>query len=335
MTQDNADMQAQFENMMRGYIPTEILCAGHQLGVFARIAKGAATAEAVAEALAADLRGMTTLLNALVAMGLLAKRAKKFSLAPIAAAFLDPASESYKGYMVDHVIALKSRWSHLGECVTTGRPAPREAPASREESEARARTFALAMVASARESAAEVASSIDFTGVRRVLDLGGGPGVFLFEMLRLDPGMQGVIMDSRETLKTTRELIGQYGMSRRVGTIEGDFMVDDLGSEVFDLVFMSNIIHIYSEEDNRALVAKVASALTPGGRAVVQDFFVDATGAAPAHAAFFGVNMIVNTDGGGVYQTKQAAAWMKAAGLTRISTLDLGRSALVTGTKRK
>jgi hypothetical protein len=48
-------------------------------------------------------------------------------------------------------------------------------------------------------------AAYDFTGLRRLVDVGGGPAVTLAEILRAVPGLTGVLMDREAVLPRARE----------------------------------------------------------------------------------------------------------------------------------
>jgi ubiquinone/menaquinone biosynthesis C-methylase UbiE len=152
-------------------------------------------------------------------------------------------------------------------------------------------------------------------------------------MARRQPGLTGAVYDLKDTLTITKELITRNKMEHAVGTIEGDFITDDLGCG-FDLVLMSSIIHIYSPAENKTVVKKGYRALKPGGKIVIRDFFLDPSGASPMHAALFSVNMLVNTDTGSSYRESEVRSWLKQAGFVKIKRVDASpRLSFIEGVK--
>lgn len=332
MPENKSEMRAEFEKLVSGHRYTDVLCAGAELGVFELVAEKPRTAAGAAGALDCDRRGMEILLNALVSIGLLSKRKDTYGMTKLSREFLDPASKSYMGNMVRHVINLRRAWIELPAAVRTGKPIPKPDTAEKAVKE-RTRNFIRAMADAGRDTASRLAAGIDLEGVRRVLDVGGGPGVFLFEMIRRNPEITGDVFDSPATLEITREFIEEENMGGSVGTVEGDFTKDRLGRG-YDLILMSSIVHIYSPAVNRRLIKKGYTALNPGGRLIVRDFVLDPSKTSPQQAALFSVNMLVNTDGGASYSEEEIRSWMSAAGFRKIERHDMPpRSTLITGAK--
>ncbi len=323
----------ELEGALRGYRQANIICAGVELGIFEAIAKKASDAAGVARKIKASVRGTEILLNALAAAGLLRKRNGIFSLAPVAASHLLLNSPESIVFSARHSMNVQRSWLDLPQAVKTGRPVPRPAGAGGVADQQRHRDFILAMHDSARGAAEALAAALDLSRVRQVLDVGGGPGSFLFAMIRRNPEIQGAVFDLAPTLRITRELIEKNGMNAAVRTIEGDFLTDDFGTG-YDLVLMSSIIHINSASENKLLIRKGFRALNPGGRLVVRDHILDDAKTSPPDGAFFSVNMLVNTQKGRSYSEAEMRSWFQSAGFVKIRTMNVPpRSAIMIGSR--
>jgi predicted O-methyltransferase YrrM len=255
---------------------------------------------------------MRILCDALAALELLEKEDGRYRNAPVAAAVLVAAAPGSKVAMYRHRERQMAKWAGLYDCVRLGRPTPDEELDPRLAGGARA--FAAAMRDVGRDSAALVADALDLGGVRRLLDLGGGPGTYAIELARRHPELSAVVLDHPETAEVAREAIAAAGLHHRVEARGGDAFADDLGGP-WDLVLVSNFLHIFPAGANRHLVARCAAALAPGGRLVVKDFLLDPGATSPLFGALFAVNMLVSTEGGDGYTAETVAAWMEDAGL--------------------
>lgn len=313
----------------------DILFTGFELGVFDALAAGPMTADGLARKLALSRRGAEILLNALAAMRLLLKRAGKFSLAPVAEKHLISGAPDSMAGALGHASSLRRAWIDLPIAVKTGKPVPKTDAKMGKSAERRHRDFIMAMHDHARADAEKLAETVGLDGVKKVLDAGGGPGTYLFAMIRRKPDITGAVFDLPQTIKITREMIALNGMQRSVGTIEGDFLTDDFGGG-FDFVLMSSILHINSPAENQRLVRKGFNALNPGGRLAIKEFMLDDSKTSPADAAIFSVNMLVNTDKGASYTRREIRSWLEKAGFTGIRTVELPpRAALMIGTRPK
>ncbi len=109
------------QQMTFSFVPSRVLCAGMQLGVFAHIADGNTTAQEIARVAEASERGMRMLLDALVACQLLTKLDGQYDLTPLAARYLVRGRPEYMGSMLEYD-PLWEAWGHLTEVVRTGKP---------------------------------------------------------------------------------------------------------------------------------------------------------------------------------------------------------------------
>ena len=114
----------------------------------------------------------------------------------------------------------------------------------------------------------------------------------------------------------------------------GDFHTDDYGQD-FDVVYISNIIHMLSPDQTRQLLTKAGQALVSGGRVLVKDFFLDDTRTAPAWTAQFSVNMLVSTKGGKSYTLTEMSALLEQTGFGGLETVPIPRNSLLISAKRE
>jgi len=284
----------------------------------------------LARRLATDERGMRILCNALAGLGILLKdEDHSYRNAAVAEEVILPDSPLSKRTLYLHSARQMARWQGLFDCVRLGRPTPEEAVDPRLTSDPKA--FAAAMDELARAKAGTLAEALDLSGVVSMLDVGGGPGTYAIELARRHTDLRGVVLERSETAAVAEEQIAAAGLEERLTARSGDAFYDDLGGP-YDLVLVSNLIHIYSSADNRALVARCAGALAPGGRLAVKDLLLDPGGTTPVSAALFAVNMLVSTEAGDCYTVGQVAEWLLEAGLTPEPVIDLdGRSRVLVG----
>jgi len=314
-----------------GFASACVLAAAEELDVFGLLADAPADAEAVAERAGGDLRGMTILLDALAAMGLLRKREGAYSLPEEVRESLLPGGEACILPAVRHIAGLLPRWAALGEIARGGRPhtAGKDSVPRPGGTEA----FIEAMHVFASPQAGELVKRIDLAGATRLLDVGGGPGTFTIAFLQAKADLSAVLFDLPEPIEIARRHVSEAGLTDRVELVAGDFTTDELPGPC-DLAWVSAIIHQNSRPANRDLFAKVRRALAGGGRIVIRDHVMDASHTVPLSGAMFAVNMLVATPGGGTYAFEEIREDLTAAGFTDVTLLDgqAEMSCLVTAT---
>jgi len=216
----------------------------------------------------------------------------------------------------------------LTECVRTGTSVETR---SREDNWVKA--FIAAMDRNAKERAGAVVKAIGTSGVKRVLDLGGGSGAYSIAFAQVTPGLKAEILDRVDVVPLAQENVRKAGLADRIATRVGDMLRDPLG-ENYDLILASAICHMFSPEENRELLQRAYSALAPKGQLVVQDFILEPGKTAPRAAAVFSLNMLVGTRAGSSYSEPEYASWLRAAGFSNVRRVRLpGPTGLMIGVR--
>ena len=314
------------DQMIRGYMPSRCILTAIELDVFTAVGDGA-NAEQVGTKIQANARAVGMLLNALAALGLLSKNGDDYKNTPESARFFVQGSKDNHRNGLLHIASIWHRWSTLTDAVRTGT----RVPTSREETPEWTRDFIAGMQRNAKDRAPLVVKALGTTGVRRLLDLGGGSGAYSVAFAKAGPDVRCEILDVPEVLPLTTEYVSNAGVLAQVTLHAGDMLQDDLGSG-FDLIMLNAICHMFSEEQNREIFRRAHKALAPNGRLVVQDFLLNSEKTGPQHAALFSLNMLVATDAGASYSEPEYTQWMKAAGFSDVCRINLpGPSSLIVG----
>lgn len=302
-----------------GFWQSRVLLSANNLGIFEHL-KNKKTAIEISKILNTDRRATEIMLDALAGIGLLKKSGLTYSNTSIANRFLIKESPYYQGDIISHANTLWQNWSNLDTVIKTGKPA---------KSAKNHSAFIRGMHNISILKAEEVIKAIDLTGVQKALDLGGGPGTYCIELSK--KGISTTLFDQPETIKIAKEIIKET-KTKGIELLGGDFFTDDIGSG-YDLVFISQVLHAFSEEDCIYIIKKAKDALNSGGRIVIQEFYINKKRIYPANSALFSINMLVNTDGGRCYASSEIKQWLSIAGFKKISAQLLDDNVLISATK--
>ncbi len=300
---------------LRAFQESRILLSALELDVFTAIGAGA-TAAQVAAACRSDSRATERLLNALVALGLLAKRSGVFANEPLAARMLTAGSPEDQREALKHQASLWRTWSSLTEVVRTGRPVAHQAMADR-RAEEWTEPFIAAMHQSATARAPEVVAAAGARGAHRLIDIGGGSAAYALAFARANPELRAEVFDLATVVPIAERHIAEAGLTGRVTTRVGDLRQDDFGAG-YDLALLGSICHMLGPDENRDLFARIFRALAPAGRVVISDFILEPEGTAPRQAVLFAVNMLVGTPDGSTYTEAEYGEWLAGAGFVNI-----------------
>ena len=253
-------------DMTAGPIRSRLLMAGIELGVFDELETFRA-ATAVAAAIGAHAGNTERLLNALVMVGLLEKRAGRFRNSPVAQAYLMRSSATFLGPFLDLVDTIcVTSLDDLCERVKHGPATP--SPETDFSAEA---LWAEVTRASAGwvkgfvgpQVAAIVAGLPEFPAFRRMLDLGGGHGLFALYFVEAHPNMTAVVFDRPAVLAVAENFAGEYALQDRVSMMAGDYLTDAIGSG-YDFIWACSTLN-FARHDLDPLITKIHEALNPGG----------------------------------------------------------------------
>lgn len=284
--------------LARNFMECRVLLSAAELDLFTLLAAGPLTAGAVARQRRGDERALTMLLDALAAMGLLAKHDGRYHCEPPVATLLSAESPQSVLPMVLHSAALWPSWSELTG-IARGDAAAR-ARAHAPSSEANQKAFIGAMHVVAGPRAPAIVAAIGPGTARALLDIGGASGTYTLEFLRAAPEMHATLFDLPDVVELARARIGSAGLLDRVELVAGDFYCDELPGG-HDLALLSAIIHQNSRAQNVDLYSKIRRALVPGGRLVIRDHVMSPDRTVPRDGAVFAINMLVRTAGGSTY----------------------------------
>ena len=155
----------------------------------------------------------------------------------------------------------------------------------------------------------------EFAGARRLLDLGGGPGLVAIAAAMAHPALQGEVFDFADTVAIAEQHIRQAGLQRRLSVRAGDLDQDPLG-EGFDLIWCSSVLHFV--HDPLVSLGKIRAALRPGGVLVCAQAEVPASVHAAARVLPYYLSMRML--GRHVTQTNGLQALARDAGFVGIES---------------
>ncbi len=313
--------------LFRGSYGSELLTAATvDLDVFGRLARsGPREPGDLAAEIGIGRRPAAVLFTAMRAMGLLERVADgRLRNSPIAEAHLVPGATFDVGGYVG-LAAEAPGVRAMVERLRNDRPVAasaedlgaafiyREGLDSAMEAEQSARRLTLALAGRARVVATSLAAAVAIDGTGKLLDVGGGSGLYSVGFLAVNPGLRAVVWDRPEVLKVAVEMAERFGVADRLECLAGDMFADPVPAGC-DLILLSNILHDWDEPECAAIVGRLAAALPAGGRLLVHDVFLDDDHGGPLPIALYSAALFTLTEGR-AYSAAEYRAWLGAAGL--------------------
>ena len=309
----------QFRDALSAYRLPRVILAALELKLFTVIGKQTWTLQDLARELKVSERGLSILCRNLAMAGLLHKKGTQYRNSRLAATALNADDPAYRGNYLDLITNHWTDWQRIIESIRTGQPLDKEAPEAPEYR----RNFTWAMHHRTLETAPMIAGQLSLKGAKTLLDLGGGPGTYAMAFLAKHPGLRATVCDRPDALEVAREIAATNKAGARLSYLPLDFLKEDIPGP-FDVIWYSNVLHIYSPEQNQAVFRRAKAALAPGGRLIIQDAFLhDREGLFPEEASLFAVSMLLFTETGNTYSLAETSAWLKEAGFGSIRPLKM------------
>jgi len=308
----------------------------NKFNIFEKLRARPQTAKELADSVGWNERATRVLLDMLVAFGYLKLDGEAFANSATTAKWLLRRPEGSFSDTVKVWDELFEFWSkHEQETMRDGRPSMTIYDWFNQHPESW-RTFHVEEKWFANLFGDEIASKLKVpTNASRLLDVGGGHGMYSVKLCRRHPNLTATIFDQPSALEFTKEVLASEKMNERISMRRGDFLLDDLGSG-YDVALLFNIIHGLPPETNKELLRRLAKSLNPGGMLVIFDQLTGNEFGPVQRASnrFWGLAYLTLI-GGQVYSAVEVGEWLAASGLGSFRRINIriAGSSLLVGTK--
>jgi len=280
------------------------IAAAHRSGLLEAVLSGPGTAAEQADRLGLEPRATAAVLDVLAAHGLVGRDGDRYgtsgAVATIDAIF--PGGHAWVAALLDHVPVFLS----------TGLPfGPYDGTAPERESSYTVTVDALGrMFAGVAEELADRLPG----SPRRILDVGAGSGVWSLAMAERT-GAHVTALDLPGVAEVFLELAARRGMADRTSALTGDFHEVRPPAGAFDRAVLANVVHLEPSARARALIARTAETLGPGGDLVVIEPVMQDTPTQRRAAAVYALHLVMRTRDGRAHGVQEIEGWMREAGL--------------------
>lgn len=288
------------------------IMAAADLGIYEAMGKNSKTPEEIAAACNTNAHGTTQLLNCLVGAGYLKWSDGKYSLKQKYHKWLLKESESNLVAKLRFQLIEWNWMAMLEEYVRTGNTLQLHSSVNEHEWKLYQEAMRDLSISAAKDLAAKIPLPKNAT---TMLDIGGSHGLYSIELCKKYPNLKSTILELPGAVEAASAIAKRYDTTGRVSYAEGNALNDDLGSEIYDLVMINNVVHHFTPEQNMALAKKIATALKPGGIYAIGEFIrSDKPGEGGVIAAASGLYFSVISESGN-WSANEMESWQKNAGL--------------------
>jgi precorrin-6B methylase 2 len=315
-----------------GFFASRALLSAVELGVFDALEAGPLDGAALRSAVGLHERSAADFLDALLALGLLARAGDgagaRYANTEETASFLCRSSPRYLGgILVMASRRLYQHWGGLTEALRTGAPQNElrgqdgDTFAALYADPQRLTDFVDAMAGVQRENFRLLAERFDFRRYRTACDVGGASGALSMAIAGRHPHLACISYDLPAVCAIARERVAATGLADRIEVRPGDFMTEDLPRA--DVILMGNILHDWGTATKTMLIAKARAALPAGGVFIAIETVIDDARRVNAQGLLMSLNMLIETPEGYDYTFAQFDAWCRDAGFAATERLPL------------
>ena len=305
-------------------------------GIFEALKTGLKAPATIAQEIKADARGVRILLDLLASFGYVAESRGSYSLTSVSSSLLSDSSFNMADTFKLYAGLFKFVREHQEEAIRNGKPAVNVFEWFDEHPEMW-KLFHSFEASIAKSLGDEIVSKIRLPpGPRRLLDVGGGHGLYSIMLCKRYPDLSATVFDSPSPIEDAKLNIASEKMASQISVQAGNFFEDDLGSG-YDAALLFNIVHLFPSEANLRLFNRVTSALKPGATVIIFDQFLGGEFGKVARVAHTYYSLLfLTTTGGQLYSFSEISELLSQAGLTITARKPIRAAAshLVFATKR-
>ena len=308
---DPRENTATLIRLVNGYYISQAIHVAASLGIADLLADGTRTSDDLANEAGADPDTLYRLLRALASVGVLHEGdGRLFSLTPVGALLRSDVPGSLHGWA-----AYAGRpyfwaaWAELLHSVRTGENAFRHVHGQdiwsyRADRPDESMLFDAAMKALTEASNAALIDAFDFSRFETLVDVGGGNGALLADVLASNPALRAVLFDQAHVVAGAEQVLEAAGVADRCRIESGNFF--EAVPEGGDAYLLKSIIHDWEDEDSSAILRVVRAAMPEGAALLVVERDLGAPNE-DAPAKFSDLNMLVGPGGRERTQDEYAA----------------------------
>ncbi len=306
-TQNTATASAQtmppeafLTNIAFGALMTQALAVAANLGIADLLAKKPQSITELAAETNTHERALYRVLRSLASIGVFQETEKGvFDNTPYSEPLRSDAPNSMRNGAI--FMGAEWHWKVWGDAlysVKTGKPAWGHAhgaevfdyfPAHPEH----AAIFNNAMTDMSLGTAPPVVEAYDFTGIETLVDIAGGHGYLLAQILKANPSINGVLFDMPQVIEGAPALLEREEVNGRVETVAGDFFKSVPPADAY---IMKHIIHDWDDEHCITILKNIFASMHGDGKVLIVETVVP-DGNEPHYSKLLDLEMLVSPGG--------------------------------------
>lgn len=172
---------------------------------------------------------------------------------------------------------------------------------------------------------ADLARNVDLSGIKFLVDVGGGDGTNAIELVQKFPSLNAAVFDLPAVSPIAEKKIQESQLSNRITVIPGNCFEDDFPTNA-DCFIFCHFCTIWSAEKNKTLFQKAYKALPKNGKIIIFNMMQNSDETGPLTAALGSPYFLTIATGEGMlYTWKEYETWLRESGFSEIKMIPLER----------
>ena len=254
--------------MMSGYAVSQLIYVAAKLGIPDLLEHGPVTIDKLADDTGTHQTSLLRMMRGLAAVGLFNEsHDKSFELTPLGQ-FLRTDVPDSLAPMALFTHDSYAAWGDLLHAVETGEPAFNHVFGMdryqylEQHPDASVR-FNAAMALLSSQLRRAVVATYDFSPFETAVDVGGGQGGLLIEMLRANSSLRGILFDT----EAVAQAVAQAGVPERCQVVAGNFFESVPGGG--DVYLLAHVIHNWDDDASNRILRNCRDAMNTDGTLLI------------------------------------------------------------------
>lgn len=324
------ELQTELKKIIYGFSMSQCVYAAAALGIADCLKDSPMTCAELASITSSHPDTLRRLLRALADIGILREDERgRFSLTQLGGLLRADAEGSMKAEIL-HMLhpSLWGSWGQLLQSVKSGKAAfpeifGKDAWKYRSENPEAGSAFEKMAAEKSKLEVDIILQHLDLSNVGKVIDVGGGNGALIANILSNNKDLHGVLFDQPEVLAGADDLLEAAGAADRCRVIGGDFLNEI--PKGGDLYLLKSVIHNWDDENALAILRNCRKAISSNARIVLLEYVLDSK--SPSDIIIMDLHMLV-LHGGKERTSSEFGSLLDASGfrLKNILTTSCGIS---------
>jgi hypothetical protein len=270
---------ARLMQMIFAFALSRAISVAAQFRVADLLRNGPKNTEELSHLIGVHPRSLYRLLRALAGAGIFSEDATgSFSQTELSELLRSDHPQSLRGFAEMMADAMNfETWADLPYSIETGNPAFPYKHNTQwftwlEQNPKEGKLFHDAMTSLSAGAVAAVVEAYDFSGISKLVDVGGGHGLLLSSVLSRYPDMKGILFDDAKVISGAWEVLGAHGVTERCELAGGNFFESVPSGG--DAYILKHIIHDWSDDECVTILRHCHKGMVSGGKVLIVEMVI-------------------------------------------------------------